>query len=47
MQQTALPAQFGRAVVRQEKAVNSELPVQIVNVRPKKVSQIERREKNF
>jgi len=47
VQQTALPAGFNRAGVRQEKAVNSELPAQILNVRPKKAGRVERREKNF
>jgi hypothetical protein len=45
--QTALPARFNRAVVRQEKAVNFELPAQIVNVRPKKAGRVRRGEKNF
>jgi len=47
LQQTALPARFIRAVVRQERTVNSELPAQIVNVRPKKAGRVEKREKNF
>jgi hypothetical protein len=45
--QTALPARFGRAVVRARKAVNFELPGLIGNVRPKKAGRVERREKNF
>jgi len=47
VQQTAPPARFGRAVVRQEKTVNSGLSARIVNVRPKKAGQVGRREKNF
>jgi hypothetical protein len=47
VQQTALPARFNRAVVRAGKAVNFELPAQIVNVRPKKAGQVGMWEKNF
>jgi len=47
VRQMALPARFGGAVVGARKGVNFELPVQIVNVRPKKAGRVERREKNF
>jgi hypothetical protein len=47
VQQTALAARFGRAVVRARKGVKFELPGLIGNVRPKKAGPVERREKNF